>query len=364
MSKRPIAPYLFRGLGLAALWSLVGLAFASELYLSSNSLGRPITWGEAISGPLEDWYAYGVLSLPVIWLARRYPPEGGSRWTTAAIHLVAALVFSLAWVVLRSLVGVVDSSLVGDSATFQEIFSPLLVKTFPFNLLIYGVIVSVSHALDYYSKYHERTVQTLELEKHLTEARLQALLHQLEPHFLFNTLNGIASLMHSDVDAADRMLVRLSELLRITMSHTGAPQATLREEVAFLERYLEIERIRFRNRLEVKIAIDDAVVDALVPSLILQPIIENAVRHGIEPQSRSGRVELRGTREADLVVLTVTDNGAGIPEGGPKREGIGLTNTRARLRELYGDRQKFELVNRPEGGLCVRLAFPFSAASP
>lgn len=359
-----MAPTLLRGLGLAALWSLVGLAFASELYLSNNQLGRPISWGEAISSPLEDWYVYGALSLGVVWLARRYPPEGGSRWTTAALHLAAALVFSFAWVVLRAAVGVVDSSIVGESATFGEIFSPLLVKTFPFNLLIYGVIVSVSHALDYYRKYHERTVQTLELEKHLTEARLQALLHQLKPHFLFNTLNGIASLMHTDVEAADRMLVRLSELLRITMSHTGAPQTTLREEIAFLERYLEIERIRFRNRLEVDIAIDEDVLDAQVPSLILQPIVENAVRHGIEPQARMGRIELRGKRDSGNVVVTVCDNGTGIPPGGPKREGIGLANTRARLAELYGEQQHFELVNRAEGGLCVRMVIPFNTAVP
>ena len=362
MSDRSFAPFLLRGLGLAALWSLVGLAFSSELYLSNSLLGRPITWGEAISSPLEDWYVYGLLSLPVVWLARRYPPEGGSRWTTALVHLAAALVFSFAWVVLRAAVGVADSSVAGESATFGEIFSPLLVKTFPFSLLVYGVIVTVSHALDYYRKYHERTVQTLELEKHLTEARLQALLHQLKPHFLFNTLNGIASLMHSDVEAADRMLVRLSELLRITMSHTGAPQTTLREEVAFLERYLEIERIRFRNRLEVVIQVDDSAVDARVPSLILQPIVENAVRHGIEPQARAGRIELRASREEATLVISVSDNGAGIPEGGPKREGIGLANTRARLTELYGERQKFELVNRPEGGLCVRMEIPFSVS--
>jgi len=170
--------------------------------------------------------------------------------------------------------------------------------------------------------------------------------------------------MHTDVEAADRMLVRLSELLRITMSHTGAPQTTLREEIAFLERYLEIERIRFRNRLEVDIAVDDGAIDALVPSLILQPIVENAVRHGIEPQSRSGRIELRGRREAGDLVLTVSDNGAGIPAGGPAREGIGLANTRARLAELYGARQHFELVNGPEGGLCVRMVIPFSTATP
>jgi two-component system, LytTR family, sensor kinase len=360
MSARTLAPTLFRTAGWIGLWSLVGLAIASEIYLSGNFLGRSITWSEAISDALEDWYVYGALSLPVVWLARRFPPELGSRWMTAGIHLGAALLFSIVYITLRTLVGEVDSWIAGESASFADIFHPLLVRTFPFNLLVYGVILSVSHALDYYRKYHDRTVQTLELEKHLTEARLQALLHQLKPHFLFNTLNGIASLMHTDVDAADRMLVRLSELLRITMSHTGAPQTTVREEVAFLERYLDIEKIRFRDRLDVVIAIDDEAIDAQVPSLILQPMVENAMRHGVEPHARMGRIELTGKRQEGNLVLTVADNGAGMSATGPKREGIGVANTRARLVELYGDRQKFELVNRPEGGLCVRITIPFS----
>jgi two-component system LytT family sensor kinase len=364
MMNRSLVPKLLHALGLLALWTLIGLAFASQLYLSNSLLGRPITWREAISAPLEDWYVYGVLSLPVVWLARRYPPERRPRWLAATIHLGAALVFSFIYVALRAVVGQLDSWVAGESASFVEIFGPLLARTFPFNLLIYGVIVAASHAIDYYRKYHERTVQTLELEKHLTEARLQALLHQLKPHFLFNTLNGIASLMHTDVEAADRMLVRLSELLRITMAHTGAPQTSLRDELAFLERYLEIERIRFRNRLEVSIAVDPEAIEAQVPSLILQPIVENAVRHGIEPQSRSGRIALTGAREDGQLVLTVTDNGSGLPAGGPGREGIGLANTRARLAELYGRRHKFELVNGPAGGLCVRIVIPYSSTTP
>ena len=364
MSARPTAPFLLRAIGFVALWTLVGLAFASQIYLQSNLLGHSVSWGEAIRDSLEEWYVYGALSLPVVWLARRLPLEGGSRWLTASIHLGAALLFSLAYVLVGALVGMADSRVTGESATYGEIFQPLLARTFPYNLLIYGVIVAVSHALDYYRKYHERTVQTLELEKRLTEARLQALLHQLEPHFLFNTLNGIASLMHSDVEAADRMLVRLSELLRITMSHTGAPNTTLRDEIAFLERYLDIEKIRFRSRLEVTIAIEDGAFDAQVPSLILQPIVENAVRHGIEPHARPGRIELRGRRQGDRIILTVSDNGGGIPAGGPKREGIGLANTRARLSEIYGASQKFELVNGPDGGLCVRMEMPFNAPAP
>lgn len=350
-------------LGFLMLWSLIGLAFAGQFYLSSSLLGRSITWGQAISYSLADWYVWALLSIPIAALARRFPPAPEVPWRTAGIHLAAGLIFALLYVVIRALVGQAHSWLVDEDATFAEVFRPLFVKTFPFNLLIYGVIVSVSHALDYYRKYHERTVQTLELEKHLTEARLQSLLRQLKPHFLFNALNGIASLMYSDVAAAERMLVRLAELLRQTMSQTGAPLTALKAEIAFLECYLGIERIRFRDRLAVQMEIDPATLDAQVPSLVLQPLIENAIRHGIEPQMRAGKIILRAAHVGDDLVLTVIDNGGGMPEGGFKREGIGLANTRARLAELYGKRQRFELTNQPEGGLCVRLSFPFTTES-
>jgi LytS/YehU family sensor histidine kinase len=183
----------------------------------------------------------------------------------------------------------------------------------------------------------------------------------LKPHFLFNALNSISSLMYSDVTAADRMLVRLSELLRLTMSQSGAPLTPLRTEIAFLECYLGIEQIRFRERLTVRMEIDPATLDAQVPSLILQPLVENAIRHGIEPHVRAGIITIRSTHTADTLVLTVIDNGAGVPPGGFKREGIGIANSRARLEELYGERQTFEMSNQPEGGLCVRLTFPFAS---
>ena len=357
-ATRPFSRSLLRFTGAGAFWTLVGLAFASQFYLSSTLLGRSVTWGEAISYSLGDWYVWAVLSVPILMFARRFPPESGQRWRTAAIHLVAALAFSLVYVLLRSLVGQVHSSLIDEPVAFEEVFRPLLVKTFPFNLLIYGVIISVSHGISYYRKYHERTVHALELEKHLAEARLQALLRQLKPHFLFNTLNGIASLMHRDVDAADRMLVRLSELLRLTMSHQGQPLTRLREEIAFIEKYLEIERIRFRDRLSVDLQVDPAALAVEVPSLILQPLVENAIRHGLEPHARPGRIAIRVERGPDAIVLTVADNGGGMPAGGFAREGIGLANTRARLREIYGDRHRFELANGPDGGLVIRLSLP------
>ena len=349
---------LLRFAGIGAFWTLVGLAFASQFYLSSTLLGRSVTWSQAIGYSLADWYVWAVLSVPVLLLARRFPPEGAHPWRTAAIHLVAALACSLAYVLLRSAVGMVHSRLLDEPVTFDEVFRPLLVRTFPFNLLIYGVIVTISHAIDYYRKYHERTVHALELEKHLAEARLQSLLRQLKPHFLFNTLNGIASLMHSDVNAADKMLVRLSELLRLTMHHPGQPLTRLRDEIVFIEKYLEIERIRFRDRLTAQVDADPAVLDAEVPSLILQPLVENAIRHGIEPRPGRGRLEIGARRDERGLVLTVRDNGAGQPPGGFVREGIGLANTRARLRELYGDVHAFTLANHPEGGLEVRLLIP------
>ncbi|HVU18861.1 MAG TPA: histidine kinase [Candidatus Didemnitutus sp.] len=360
---RPFSRRLVRVLVVAGFWTLVGLAFASQFYLSSNLLGRPVTWGQAISYSLEDWYAYALLSWPVLVLARRFPPETATPWRTAGIHLGAAMAFSFAFVVLRSAVGVVHNAYIDEPSSFADVFRPLFVKTFPFNLLVYGVIITVSHAFDYYRKYLERSLQTLELEKHLTEARLQALLRQLKPHFLFNTLNGIASLMHSDVNAADRMLVRLSELLRHTMAQSGAPRTPLRDEFAFLEKYLEIERIRFRDRLGVKVEADPQTLDALVPSLILQPLVENAIRHGIEPHARPGRIILRSAREGDNLLLAVIDNGGGMPDGGFTREGIGLANTRARLAELYGARHRFDLANEAGGGLSIRVMIPFTTTA-
>lgn len=359
-SPLPASRLILRGLGVWLFWSLVGLAFASQVYLSSALLGRSIHWSQAISYALADWYVWAIVSAPVLWLARRFPPERGAVSRTAGIHLVGAIGCSLLYVLIRAAVGVAHGWMIDEPASYGEIFRPLLVKTFPFNLLVYGVILSVSHALDYYRKYHERTVHTLELENHLTEARLQSLLRQLKPHFLFNTLNGIASLMHSDVDAADRMLVRLSELLRLTMAQSGQPLTTLRAELEFIEKYLDIERIRFRDRLTVEYDVRDDALDAATPNLILQPIVENAIRHGIEPHPRAGKITVRARRDSARLMIAVLDTGAGVPPGGFTREGIGVANTRARLRELYGDQHRFEMSNRPEGGLQVLLEIPLS----
>src|ERR1700690_1348450 len=197
-------------------WTLIGLSFAFQFYISSAKAGLEVTWRQAVGYALGDWYVFAVLSIPVVWLARRFDFESGHRARSLAVA-----------------------------------FLPLLVKTWHFNLLIYWVIVAVTFAFDYYRKYRERELRAVELEKRLAQARLQALQMQLNPHFLFNTLHSISSLMHQDTEAADRMIVRLSDLLRAALESSDTQEVTLRQELEFLGRYLEIEQIRFGNRLAV-----------------------------------------------------------------------------------------------------------------
>ena len=344
-----------------AFWTLIGLAFAGQLYLSRAQLGSPVPWSFAVGHALGDWYVFAVLSIPALWLARHFS-LGDAHWTRNLLaHLAASALFSLAWMVMRAGVEVWLTRDSMAAVTFAAAFNRALVTTFFYNLLIYWVIITVGYAFDYYRKFNERELRAVELEKRLTEARLQALQMQLNPHFLFNTLHAISSLMHIDVEAADRMLVQLSDLLRHALDSTDTQEVTLREEINFLGRYAEIEQTRFGDRLKITLQIPPDVTDALVPNLVLQPLLENAIQHGIEPHARAGRVELTATRQNDSLLLEVRDNGGGLPHG-KIAEGIGLSNTRARLKQLYGERQSFDLANAEAGGACVRITLPFHTA--
>ena len=348
-----------------AFWTLIGLAFASQFYFTQLKRGYPITWRFVLKNYLLDWYVFALLSIPVLWLTRRFRLEG-ARWKShVALHLVASALFSVAWVAVR--VGIEKLqrlALAGPHfAAFSEMFSWLLVKSFYFNLMVYWVIVSVSHAFEFYRRFRDRELRTVELEKRLTEARLQALQSQLNPHFLFNTLNTISSLMHKDVEAADRMIVRLGELLRSALENVGTQEVPLRQELAFLDSYLEIEQTRFGRRLRIERRIDPETLEALVPNLLLQPLVENAIKHGIEPRARAGTIEIHARRQDGRLCLEVADNGRGLRAAGPPEEGVGLSNTRARLQQLYGAEQELVLANRPDGGLSVRVCIPFRPAA-
>jgi len=252
------------------------------------------------------------------------------------------------------------------------------------DLLAYGAIVGLAHSVHFYRRYRERERQALQLESNLAKARLGALQAQLQPHFLFNSLNAIVTLVRRDPRAAESTLTSLSELLRLTLSRSDTQEVTLREELHFVQRYLDIQQTRFGDRLRFEQNIQPATLDGLVPTLLLQPLVENAIRHGIEPSEHAGLVRLTTWHDNDRLILTLEDNGAGIapacgvplkrkdctgtiaPEPSPVSSsgtGIGLANLRARLDALYGTEQKLECGSPPEGGFAVRLEIPFRLAS-
>ena len=341
-------------------WTVIGLSFASQFYLSSSLFGySTVTWGQAVHITLGDWYVWAVLSLPIVWLARRFPPHRRNWSKLVVIHLAASLAACLSYVLIRAAVGQLQNPLLGMTTTFWGTVRSLLLKNAFFNLLIYWVIVCVSLAFDYYRKFRDREVRAADLERRLAEARLMALQMQLNPHFLFNTLHTISALMHKDVEAADSMVARLSELLRLALENTDANEVPLADELGFLQRYLEIEQTRFGDRLTVKLEVAPETLSVPVPNLLLQPLVENAIRHGIEPQRRPGVITLRAAREGEWLRLQVSDNGGGVPAGKTIEEGIGLANTRARLHHLYGAAHRFECARSAEGGFEVRVAVPF-----
>ncbi|KAB2668291.1 MAG: histidine kinase [Verrucomicrobia bacterium] len=343
----------------ALLWTLVGMSFAGQHYLTSAKVGVPVGWGVAVASALADWYVFGVLALPAAWLASRFSLTGPHWKLRVAVNVVAGMVFSLLWILGRSALSQIFVPLRGAEKPFGEVLRYVLVATFFFNMLVYWMVVTGTHALAYYASFRDRERRVLELEGRLTSARLHALQMQLNPHFLFNALHGISTLMYRDVDRADSMLVRLAELLRHALDRSQQQTVTLREELAFLDRYLALEQMRFSDRLTVRREIDPALLGAAVPNLILQPLVENAIKHGLEPESRPGCITLRASRPVPgRLRLEVEDNGRGMPAGKPGRVGVGTANCRARLVQLYGTSARFELEPGSEGGVRAVIELP------
>jgi two-component system LytT family sensor kinase len=344
------------------IWTALALLFAGQLYASRALQGRPVPWTHALGAALADWYVFAFLAPPAAWLGRRVRIEWPLRAKPVITHVSACAAFMMAYLVCRTLVALWQARWGGGWVSYYEMFERALVHTLPHSLLVYCALVATQHVVAYQERARERERRAVELEQRLTAARLQALQMQLNPHVLFNTLNAISSLMHKDVEAADRMLVRLSELLRRALDTRDRQEVPLHEELTFLDRYLEIERTRFGARLEIERQIDATALNAMVPNLLLQPLVENAIKHGIEGQRR-GRLWLDVHREGGELVLLVRDNGPGPkPERDQSRgHGIGLSNTRRRLEQLYGSRQKLVMRSAEGGGTEVMVRMPWRA---
>jgi sensor histidine kinase YesM len=306
---------------------------------------------------LAEWYLWALLAPALVWFARRLPLDGPHWPRNLALQGGASAVVCVVQMVLYlPFVYLFDCGASADMEPWA-LFKILFFKAFLIYLIICGVILGISHAVAYYRKYRERELQASRLAAQLAQTQLQVLKMQLHPHFLFNTLHAVSALMHKDVELADRMIARLGELLRSTLENAGLQEVALRQELEFIEPYLEIERARLGPRLSVAIDVDPEAMDASVPNLLLQPLVENAIRHGIAPRAGPGRIEILARRDNGHLRLRVRDNGRGLAAN--YSEGVGVGNTRARLRQLYGADHQFAMGDAPGGGLEVTVAVPF-----
>ena len=308
------------------------------------------------------WYAWAALVPGILWMARHYR-FGRHTWRkAAAMHALGVVAFTFMHAVLTIAMRVPLEPFFERQRSFLVAFQELFFLYFDWEMMTYWAIVGLSHAIDFHNEAQERELTTAQLQTRLAEASLQSLQRQLHPHFLFNTLHTISALMHRDTDAADAMLAQLSDLLRLTLERVGTQEVALKEELDFLEKYLEIEQTRFGDRLQVRLNIHPDTLDAAVPNFLLQPLVENAVRHGIAQKIGGGRVEISATREGDELCLVVRDTGPGLsPDKRTALDtGVGLTNTRSRLQHLFGDRHRFEFHEPAGGGLAVKISIPFA----
>jgi signal transduction histidine kinase len=358
--------------GIFAFWTFLALLTAANGLLDPRGRGlQPLVAGAPVTLAFVESYLWAALTPFLFWLTSRFSIERDNR-------VPRVLLFVVAGVVVAMLVEAVLAYLrfeVFFTARRRRLvaFSPFFGMTRLFwldDLMVYFAVVATGFARDYFRRYQARREEAARLQAHaaelhaqLAEARLAALRTQLDPHFLFNTLHAISTLVERDPRGVRRMIARLSELLRSSLEEGDEQEVPLEKELALLNRYLEIMQIRFQGRLEVDMRVDGAVMDALVPTLILQPLVENAIKHGVSKVAGTGTIEIRAYRDAgDRVVLRVRDNGPGL-EGGeetPREEGVGLANTRARLEQLYGPDQSLTLRSAPDSvGLVAEVTLPY-----
>jgi two-component sensor histidine kinase len=348
-------------------WTLVGIFWATRMWLLYKDAGADaVTWMEAMTLGLVEWYLWAIISIPIFKLSARLPFDRAHWPRSLAVHAAGAVLASMLQIFLY------NAAFRPLDGYFMQTWPPLgmdnwwdtywlwLRAKFHVGLMAYALVAIVSYAVSYYQRYRREELQASELRAQLAGAQLEVLKSQLHPHFLFNALHTISSLMHENINAADSMIGRLGDLLRRSLRRASDQEVTLREELEFAERYLEIERVRFSDRMQVKLEVDPEVLDASVPNLILHPLVENAVRHGISGTIEGGTVSVTAARDGDTLNMVVSDDGVGQgdPDSQPRGEGVGLTNTRERLQRLYGDQHQLSIQNGAGAGFTVTIRIP------
>ena len=343
-----------------AFWTFLGSYSAVQARIAITLSGKSYSWGSSFFSELTYAYIACILTPAVVALARRFPIERTHGIRNLCIHLAIMPVFSAIVKFTYDVIVRPPGSYLRQGFTFTKMIWSL-VNYSDFGAILYGLTVALYYTLEYYQRYQKESVRAAQLQTQLAQAQVQTLKMQLHPHFLFNALNSISALVQEDPESAENMIARLSDLLRRALDQSGMQEIPLREELDFLNLYLEIEQIRFEERLKVEYDIEPAALDALVPNMILQPLVENAIRHGIANRTENGLICISAKRRANDLLLRVEDNGSGMPARAvlSLKEGVGLTSTRGRLERLYGNGQRLQLEAPSAGGLVARIVLPF-----
>lgn len=360
--KRSSRKITARFFGLTLLCVSLGLIDGFRSYVSAYSNGRFfLDLDVALTWDVSGWLIW-ILFIPlVLRLCRHYPLDRSNRRSALLIFLPTGLLLA----VVRAFFPLFIDVALFDSFDNLRNWLPrnhlFMVTDFVIALVFYALVVTFGQATNYYKQFREEELRASKLEAQLSKAQLNALKMQLHPHFLFNALNSISALQSENAEAAQEMTARLGDFLRMTLENVGAHEVTLEREIEFTRCYLEIEKVRFGRRLETNIEIAPEVLGCRVPNLILQPLIENAIRHGLAKQNTPGRIRIRAVRENDLLVLEVADNGKGIENENMDAVltgGLGLSNTKSRLERFYAGNFRFNLQKSNEGGLLITLRLP------
>lgn len=343
-----------------AVWSLPALVASYSTYVSAETQGHAIPFWRALAMQCPGWYVWVPLTPIVFALARRFPviPRPSVRAVAVHVGLMIIATVLYATVYAWSIVAFRPSPLTLSSAVIESLFVGSVVMT----LALYAATLATSLALDYAARERERERRTLALEAQLARAELHSLRAQLHPHVLFNALHTIALLARRDAEEAIRVTVLLGNVLRSVLDSGATDERPLRDEISLIEQYLAIELVRFADRLTVKWEIDSETQDALVPTLLLQPLVENALRHGIARSVNGGSVVISAHRSADAVCITVWNEGPSLPGGRVGRRGVGLNNTEERLNRLYGEGGRLTIADDSRGGVSVRVCVPWRTA--
>lgn len=352
MSSR--RPYIIAG-----IWFFLGLIYSGQSFFYTLSVGREYVWQRSFFHSFVFCLEWGLLTPVVLALTEKFRLDVSSLWRNIVIHFFVGLTIAfLQQTVYVYVTNFVDNGFV-LTRSFGEFF-PSIIGFFEYGVLVYWAIVFFFHAAEYYRRYQHEEQNASQLRTQLAESQLQSLKMQLQPHFLFNTLNAISVLVKKEPSLAQKMIVRLSDLLRLSLERGNENEVTLREELELLDTYLEIEKVRFGDRLSVTKQIEPAALEISVPTFILQPIAENAVRHGITQRAGDGWIAVSASLKGAVLQISVSDGGVRSKK---KKEssaglGVGLENTKKRLTQLYGNRSSLELSENDMNGFTCLIQIP------